>query len=170
MLLSPMWTFVEMTSLGGLRCQVYTGSLNELASTRKFLDQEGRTWLSEAVGNQWSCIDVISPTIPEWRKIGNERNMKVQISPTDPNNFESECISAESLMLKPGHPFFVKWGNADLDLSDDRTRQRLLTYFRWKFGGGNYCELSQLGDLVRVDLTRGCASLLSLRRCLGLHG
>lgn len=165
MSLHPMLKPVEVTTLGGLRCQVYTGSLSELEIVQRNLDHESRDYVIERVTGgpfhgQHQVIDVISPTSLECREIGLADLMYVKVS-------ERDWRPVSSVTL--GTCFEIKWIGRAMDLSDLRTYLRLRAFFYFKFGRTYSSTLMQLEDgCVQVALVEMAGSNTPLRNCLGM--
>lgn len=154
-----MMKHFEMVSLGGLHCQVYTGEESELSELEKLLDKEKSLYAE----TERPFIVVVIPPGPELlEEIGREDKMFVRVN---------ERVHWDHISLKPSliRLFQIKWCDQEINVSDNRTYLRLVTYFRWKMGPKNQCVLSQLEDgIVEVDMTYGCTDLSSLNRCLGV--
>lgn len=152
---------VLLKSLGGIRCQVYTGTPVELASLGEIM--KGRESLRMKMLGQESLIVMCHLSEDELMEIGREEEIRI-LEPVS-SYWEPISYYQASLPLR----FRLKWEDEKILLSDRRTRQRLLTYFRWKWGPEVFCEFHQLEDgSVSVDLTRACSATTSLGSCLGL--
>lgn len=165
MLPSNLLQPVPMTSLGGLNCHVYTGGSHEITLVQNRLDQFGRDYTVEADGEKSTIIDAISPSVPERHLMGRVNNLLVRAV----GGRDSEWWKVFNVTLSLD--FEIKWEDQEIDLEDLKTRLRLLTYFRYKFGPTYVCRLSQLKDgIVNVEMVEKGNSERSLRACLGLPG